>query len=93
MNNLSAEEVEEKVIFIQKQWSNSIIEIGKAYKEKKNYFELTNQFLDKLYFLIKEKYYLNLLKHFKNRSEKIKASLSLISLVIIKYQMKIMDLL
>ena len=55
MNNLSAEEVVEKVIFIQKQWSNSIIEIGKAYKEKKNYLELTNKFLDKLYFFDKGK--------------------------------------
>ena len=55
MNYLSAEEVEEKVIFIQKQWSNSIIEIGKAYKEKKNYLELTNKLLDKLYFFDKGK--------------------------------------
>ena len=51
---LSAEELEKKVILIQKQWSNSIIEIEKAYKEK-NYFELTNKFLDKLYFFDKGK--------------------------------------
>ena len=55
MNNLSEEEVEEKVIFVQKQWSKSIIEIGSAYKEKKNYLELTNKFLDELYFFDNEK--------------------------------------
>ena len=51
MNTLSSEEIEEKIIIIQKQWANSIIEIGKAYLEKENYLELTNKFLDKLYFL------------------------------------------
>ncbi len=55
MNNLSTEELEKKVFFIQKQWSSSIIEIGKAYKEEKNYRELTNKFLDKLYFFDKGK--------------------------------------
>ena len=73
MNNLSAEEVEEKVIFIQKQWSNSIIEIGKAYKEKKNYLELTNKFLDKLYFFDKGKVLFKPTKAFQKPFRKSKS--------------------
>ena len=55
MNTLSAKEVEKKISNIQKQWANSIIEIGRAYLDKKDYLNLTDEFLDKLYFFNKGK--------------------------------------
>ena len=49
MTSLSPEEIEKKIVYIQKQWAKSIVEIGKAYKNKKNYLHITDKFLDKLY--------------------------------------------
>ena len=49
MRVLNLKEVEKKVINIQDQWANSIINIGKAFLDKKDYLDLTNNFLDKLY--------------------------------------------
>ena len=47
---LSLKELEEKVFTVQNLWADSIVKIGKAYIKKENYFDLTNRFLDKLYF-------------------------------------------
>ena len=49
MNTLSLEELENKVLEIQKEWANNIIKIGKAFLNDKDYIKLTNKFLDKLY--------------------------------------------
>ena len=38
------------VVEVQKEWSDGIINIGKAYKRNEDYSELTNKFIDKLYF-------------------------------------------
>tara|TARA_E500000178_G_C16996413_1_gene743407 strand:+ start:584 stop:1099 length:516 start_codon:yes stop_codon:yes gene_type:complete len=50
LSKLSLKELEEKVFTVQNLWADSIVKIGKAYIEKENYFDLTNRFLDKLYF-------------------------------------------
>ena len=49
MNNLSDKDLEKKITEVQKKWANSVIDIGKAYLSKKDYFFLTNKFLDELY--------------------------------------------
>ena len=49
MINLSSKDINIKIIDVQKQWANGIIQIGKAYLDKRDYIYLTNQFLDKLY--------------------------------------------
>ena len=49
MNTLPLEDIEKKIEKAQKEWADSIIEIGKAYLNKKDYLVLTNEFLDKLY--------------------------------------------
>ena len=55
MNVKNLEKVQKKVLTIQKQWATSIIGIGKAFIDKKDYLDLTNKFLDKLYFFDNEK--------------------------------------
>tara|TARA_B100000945_G_C20264928_1_gene541117 strand:- start:224 stop:682 length:459 start_codon:yes stop_codon:yes gene_type:complete len=37
------------VVEVQKEWSDGIINIGKAYIRNEDYSELTNKFIDKLY--------------------------------------------
>ena len=49
MNTISLEDLEKKIEKVQKEWADSIIEIGKAYLNKKDYLFLNNKFLDKLY--------------------------------------------
>lgn len=49
MNSLTSKEISEKIVDIQNKWSDNVINIGKAYLEKKDYIELTNSFLDNLY--------------------------------------------
>lgn len=49
MSVLKLKEFEKKVLIIQKQWANSIIDIGKAFLNKKDYIGVTNKFIDKLY--------------------------------------------
>lgn len=49
MSVLNFKEVEIKISIIQKEWANSIINIGKAFLDKKDYLDLTNKFIDKLY--------------------------------------------
>ena len=49
MNTLSSKEIENQVFNIQKQWAKSIVEIGKAFLDKKDYVIVTYKFLDDLY--------------------------------------------
>ena len=49
MKSLTSKEINEKILDIQNKWADYVINIGKAYLEKKNYIELTNSFLDNLY--------------------------------------------
>ena len=49
MKSLTSKEISEKIVDIQNIWADYVINIGKAYLEKKNYIELTNSFLDNLY--------------------------------------------
>ena len=55
MLNLSTEEINKKIAIIQKSWATGIINIGKAYLEKKDYLSPTKALLDDLYFFKKEK--------------------------------------
>ena len=55
LNDINTKELEKKIFNIQKQWANSIISIGKAFLDNKDYLDLTNKFLDKLYFFNKGK--------------------------------------
>ena len=50
MNNLKTKEIEKKILIVQKEWANSIINIGKAFLEKQDYLGITDKFLDRLYF-------------------------------------------
>ncbi len=49
MNTFSNNKINKKIIDIQKDWSNYIIQIGKAYIDNQDYINLTSKFLDKLY--------------------------------------------
>ena len=53
MTNYSIDEIKELVFSIQNEWATNIVKIGKAYLEKKNHIKITEEFLDKLYFLHK----------------------------------------
>ena len=55
MLNLSTEEINKKIAFVQRSWATGIISIGKAYLEKKDYLSLTKKLLDDLYFFKNEK--------------------------------------
>ena len=55
MLNLSSEEINKKINTIQKCWATSLVNIGKAYLEEKDYISLTNKFIDDLYFFKKGK--------------------------------------
>ena len=37
MKNYSSKQIDEKILDIQKQWADGIVEIGKAYLNKKDY--------------------------------------------------------
>lgn len=47
---MSSEVLEKKVFNIQKRWASSLVEIGKAFLDKKDYIALTYKFLDELYY-------------------------------------------
>ncbi len=49
MINYTSEEISKKISDIQEKWANSVIEIGKAYLDKKDYVNLTENFIDDLY--------------------------------------------
>ena len=55
MLNLSSEEINKKIAIVQQSWATGIINIGKAYLEKRDYLSLTKTFLDDLYFFKKKK--------------------------------------
>ena len=55
LNTLKTKEIEKKVLIIQKEWANSIISIGKAFLNKQDYLDITDKFLDRLYFFNKGK--------------------------------------
>ena len=50
MINYTSTEISKNIADIQQKWGNSIIEIGKAYLDKKDYLKLTENFLDELYY-------------------------------------------
>ena len=50
MINYTSKEINKIICDIQEKWANSIIEIGKAYLDKKDYFNLMEKFLDDLYY-------------------------------------------
>ncbi len=50
MKEFSSKRLREKIFDVQKKWANGIVRIGKAYREKKDYVKLTNEFLDNLYY-------------------------------------------
>ena len=50
MINYTSTEISKNISDIQQKWGNSIIEIGKAYLDKKDYLKLTENFLDELYY-------------------------------------------
>ena len=55
LNTIKTKEIEKKVLIIQKEWANSIISIGKAFLNKQDYLDITDKFLDRLYFFNKGK--------------------------------------
>ena len=50
MINYTSTEISKNISDIQEKWGSSIIEIGKAYLDKKDYLKLTENFLDDLYY-------------------------------------------
>ena len=50
MINYTSTEISKNISDIQQKWGNSIIEIGKAYLDKKDYLKLTENFIDELYY-------------------------------------------
>ena len=50
MINYTSKEISKKISDIQEEWANSIIEIGKAFLHKKDYVNLTEKFIDDLYY-------------------------------------------
>ena len=55
MIKYSSNEISEKISYVQQEWANNIIAIGKAYLYKKDYVELTNKFIEDLYYFQKGK--------------------------------------
>lgn len=49
MSVLNLKEVKKKVLIIQQEWADGIINIGKAFLDKKDYLDVTNKFIDNLY--------------------------------------------
>ncbi len=72
MNKFSSKEIQAKVFKIQNEWANSIIKIGKAYLEKKDYISLTNEVLDNLYFFDKGKILFKPTKAYKKQFRRYK---------------------
>ena len=93
MIKYSSNEISEKISYVQQEWANNIIAIGKAYLYKKDYVELTNKFIEDLYYFQKGKSYLNPQKQVINNLEQKKTNLFLILLDIIRSQMRIKALL
>lgn len=50
MDDFSSKNFSDNVLNIQNSWAESIVNIGKAYVEKKDYISITNKFLDELYY-------------------------------------------
>lgn len=46
----SSNKLKKYIMLIQEKWGRGIVEIGKAYLDKKNYLLTTEKFLDTLYF-------------------------------------------
>ena len=44
MKNYSSKQIDEKILDIQKQWADGIVEIGKAYLDKKDYIDKTSYY-------------------------------------------------
>ena len=55
MINYTSEEISKKISDIQEKWANSVIEIGKAYLDKKDYVILAEKFVDNLYYFQNDK--------------------------------------
>ena len=55
MIKYSSNEISEKISYVQQEWANNIIAIGKAYLYKKDYVGLTNKFIEDLYYFKKGK--------------------------------------
>ena len=55
MKNYSSKQIDEKILDIQKQWADGIVEIGKAYLDKKDYIKLAEKFIDNLYYFQNDK--------------------------------------
>ena len=55
MLNVSSKEIINKIATIQQCWADNVINIGKAYLEKKDYVTITKTFIDELYFFKKGK--------------------------------------
>tara|TARA_A100001011_G_C14247071_1_gene816076 strand:- start:25 stop:510 length:486 start_codon:yes stop_codon:yes gene_type:complete len=53
--NVSSKEIINKIATIQQCWADNVINIGKAYLEKKDYVTITKTFIDELYFFKKGK--------------------------------------
>ena len=55
MKNYSSKQINEKIVDIQTQWADGIVEIGKAYLDKKDYVKLAEKFIDNLYYFQNDK--------------------------------------
>ena len=55
MKNYSSKQINEKIVDIQTQWADGIVEIGKAYLDKKDYIKLAKKFIDNLYYFQNDK--------------------------------------
>ena len=55
MKNYSSKQINEKIVDIQTQWADGIVEIGKAYLDKKDYIESAEKFIDNLYYFQNDK--------------------------------------
>jgi len=55
MKNYSSKQIDEKIADIQTQWADGIVEIGKAYLDKKDYIKLAEKFIDNLYYFQNDK--------------------------------------
>ena len=55
MKNYSSKQINEKIVHIQTQWADGIVEIGKAYLDKKDYIKLAKKFIDNLYYFQNDK--------------------------------------
>ena len=50
MINFSSKQITKNILDIQNKWADGIVAIGKAYLRKKDYVNLTEKFIDELYY-------------------------------------------